>query len=418
MDAAKHPPPVLTKKQRGRLKKLRKRLQEVREGSETSGLTSLSDWSEWQELQVASQDLPVGPSVRLRRPSKYEEWQKAEGADSRDILWNFAQHLSRPRKRKGDEPSSSIPPWCTLHNPCTVQSVAVVELHLDASLFSWEEIKEQIPVLSLLLKGKKGKVVFPIETRWFQGPMPKSPSDVLMYASRSKHVKEAHASRTKVVEDNTSTEVLLQHVVGLLQELVLTEKLRKAEGFPMAIRKESFLNNEGLKRETPVTVLIPVDEAKEMLQSYNVQTETGNGDRFVSTAHHENPVRVFALDCEMVQTAQGSELARITLILLTEVGQKVEEQMSYKVMLDELVKPYGPILDYVTEYSGVTAACMDPVMTRLEQIQVALISIVHKNDILVGHSLENDMRALRLVHGKVVDTAVVFRAAGGRKYCK
>jgi hypothetical protein len=418
-DTAKHPPLELTKKQRGRLKKLRKRLQEVKEGSETSGLTSLSDWTEWQELQVTSQDPPVGPSVRRRRPSRYEEWQKAEGADSRDILWNFAQQLSRSRKRKRDEPSSSIPPWCTLHNPCTVQSVAVIELHLDSSLCSWEEIKEQIPVLSLLLKGHKGKLAFPIETRrWFQGPMPKSPSDVLMYASRLKHVKETHALGTKVVEENTSTYELLQHVVGHLHELVLPEELRKSEGFPMAIRKGSFLENEGLKRETPETVLIPLDEAKEMLQSHSVHTENGNGDGFVATAHHENPGRVFALDCEMVQTAQGSELARITLILLTGVGQKIEEQVSYKVMLDELVKPYGPILDYVTEYSGVTADRMDPVMTRLEQIQVALISMVHKNDILVGHSLENDLRALRLVHGKVVDTAIVFRAASGRKYCK
>jgi RNA exonuclease 1 len=88
------------------------------------------------------------------------------------------------------------------------------------------------------------------------------------------------------------------------------------------------------------------------------------------------------------------------------------------VMLDELVKPHEAILDYVTEYSGVTAASMDPVTTRLEQIQAALISIVGENDVLVGHSLENDLRALRWVHDKVVDTARVFRAASGRKYCK
>jgi DNA polymerase III epsilon subunit-like protein len=239
-----------------------------------------------------------------------------------------------------------------------------------------------------------------------------------MYASRSKHVKEAQVSNTKAVEENKSTEGLLQHVVGLLQELVLIDKQRKSEGFPTAIRKGSLLDNSGLKRESLATVLIPLDEAKEVLKSYEVETENENVNLFVATTRQENPGRVFALDCEMVQTAQGSELARITLILLTGVGQQVEDQVSYKVMLDELVKPYGSILDYVTKYSGVTAAIMDPVMTRLEQIQAALISIVHENDVLVGHSLENDLRALRLVHDKVVDTAMVFRAVSGRKYCK
>lgn len=419
VDEAKHPLPMLTKKQRGRLKKLRKRIQEVKE-SEKSGLTSLSDWSEWQELQKAEEDSPtVGPSVRLRKsPSGGNNgWQKAQGADSRDILWNFAQHLSRPRKRKREvPPATGIPSWCTLHNPCTVQSVAVIELHLDSSPCNWEEMKKLIPVLSLL--GHKDKVVLPIETRWFQGPMPKSPSDVLMYASRSKHVKEAQISNANALEESISTEGLLQHVVGLLQELVLTDKLRTSQGFPRALRKGSLFANGGLRRKTLATVLIPLDEAKEVVQSYKVETKNEDGNLFVATAGQENPGRVFALDCEMVQTAQGSELARITLILLTEVGQHVEDQVSYMVMLDELVKPYTPILDYVTEYSGVTAASMDPVITRLEQIQAALISIVRENDILVGHSLENDLRALRLVHDKVVDTAMVFRAVSGRKYCK
>ena len=35
--------------------------------------------------------------------------------------------------------------------------------------------------------------------------------------------------------------------------------------------------------------------------------------------------------------------------------------------------------------------------------------------VLVGHSLENDLRALRIVHGRVVDTATIFsHSSGGR----
>ena len=129
--------------------------------------------------------------------------------------------------------------------------------------------------------------------------------------------------------------------------------------------------------------------------------------------------RVFALDCEMVQTAKGYELARITLLQLTGVDQSVQDEVSYTVVMDEFVKPYGQILDYKTEYSGVTATILQDVTTRLEQIQAAVISIVGHDDILLGHSLENDLRALCLVHDTVVDTAVVFRARKERrKYCR
>jgi len=62
---------------------------------------------------------------------------------------------------------------------------------------------------------------------------------------------------------------------------------------------------------------------------------------------------------------------------------------------------------------------LEPVSTRIEQVQVALASIVGVRDILIGHSLENDLRALCLVHDKVVDTALLFRTeSGARKHCK
>lgn len=91
----------------------------------------------------------------------------------------------------------------------------------------------------------------------------------------------------------------------------------------------------------------------------------------------------------------------------------------YQVVLDLLVKPVRPVLDYKTQYSGITAAMLEPISTRIEQVQVALASIVGINDILIGHSLENDLRALCLVHDKVVDTALLFRTeSGARKHCK
>jgi hypothetical protein len=59
---------------------------------------------------------------------------------------------------------------------------------------------------------------------------------------------------------------------------------------------------------------------------------------------------------------------------------------------------------------------LQDVETRIEDIQVRLLSMLDEQDILVGHSLENDLHALRLVHDKVIDTSVIFRGMNGRKF--
>ena len=56
------------------------------------------------------------------------------------------------------------------------------------------------------------------------------------------------------------------------------------------------------------------------------------------------------------------------------------------------------------------------VKTRIESIQLLLLTLIHEEDVIVAHSGENDLRALRIVHSNVVDTSVVFRADNGRKY--
>jgi RNA exonuclease 1 len=43
-----------------------------------------------------------------------------------------------------------------------------------------------------------------------------------------------------------------------------------------------------------------------------------------------------------------------------------------------------------------------------EQVQVALLRLVSAEAILVGHSLDSDLRALRLYHRRCVDTAISY----------
>lgn len=45
-----------------------------------------------------------------------------------------------------------------------------------------------------------------------------------------------------------------------------------------------------------------------------------------------------------------------------------------------------------------------------------LETVMGTDTILVGHSLENDLRAMKFIHSKVIDSAVLFMRKNGTKY--
>jgi RNA exonuclease 1 len=49
-------------------------------------------------------------------------------------------------------------------------------------------------------------------------------------------------------------------------------------------------------------------------------------------------------------------------------------------------------------------------------IQEEFLQLVYKETILVGHSLENDLLALKICHDLVIDTAVLYKHPRGRSY--
>jgi RNA exonuclease 1 len=106
---------------------------------------------------------------------------------------------------------------------------------------------------------------------------------------------------------------------------------------------------------------------------------------------------IYALDCEFCKAGTISVLTRISLV-----------DFKGNVVFDELVKPAEEITDYVTRYSGITEEMLEGVETTIHDIQDLFLKHVSSEDILVGHSLESDLNVMRIMHSKVVDTAIIY----------
>lgn len=56
---------------------------------------------------------------------------------------------------------------------------------------------------------------------------------------------------------------------------------------------------------------------------------------------------------------------------------------------------------------------MQNVSTTLLDVQATFLSMFSSKTILIGHSLESDFKALKLIHSTVVDTSIMFPHKNG-----
>lgn len=105
---------------------------------------------------------------------------------------------------------------------------------------------------------------------------------------------------------------------------------------------------------------------------------------------------VLGIDCEMGFTTKGFELMRITAV----------DYFTEKTVLDTYVLPYGEVVDLNTRYSGISQINAD--FVSYNQALQELGAIMDKDTILIGHGLENDMNAMRLIHEQIIDTSILY----------
>lgn len=141
--------------------------------------------------------------------------------------------------------------------------------------------------------------------------------------------------------------------------------------------------------------------------------------------------KAVAFDCEMGYTTYGLELIRLT----------AASWPDGKPLIDVLVRPLGHILDLNSRFSGIfpehftnalpydysDAAPPPPPVTGTangntspatpQQLRIVptpaaarslLLSHIAPSTPLIGHALENDLNAVRLVHPTLIDTVLLF----------
>lgn len=110
----------------------------------------------------------------------------------------------------------------------------------------------------------------------------------------------------------------------------------------------------------------------------------------------ENAYKALGIDCEMGFTTQGFELLRITAV----------DFFSGNEVIDVLVKPIGTVIDLNSRWSGINEIAPDA--CEFEELIKLLNSVMDDETILIGHGLENDLNSMRIIHNKIVDTAILY----------
>lgn len=143
---------------------------------------------------------------------------------------------------------------------------------------------------------------------------------------------------------------------------------------------------------------------------------------YAATPPNMNPdaAKAVCFDCEMGYTVYGMELIRLTVTSWPDGAE----------LLDVLVQPLGEILDLNSQYSGVfpedlaravswsrdwKPPAQKPgerkILQKVSSPEVArelFFSLISPETVLIGHGLENDLNAMRMVHPKLVDTILVY----------
>ncbi|KAF6202563.1 hypothetical protein GE061_002961 [Apolygus lucorum] len=304
----------------------------------------------------------------------------------------------------------NIPSWVSLKCGSKISKVVCVVID-GASMSDYLKLEEKLPALKSLQY--QLEVITPyayggnFAKEFWSVPLSRTQRMKLITQHGSLKAaclkEEAFESLRKLYPTGTfeSEKVVVQKtsvVNGVKKTKVFDESLKDyinvVDAFP---RTELLLRSWDLLRES-----VPVPFATGYLATkYEGFVKTK--DLYLRVTD-KSPI--WAVDCEMCETCKGSELTRISII-----------NEDFEVVYESLVKPHNPITNYLTQYSGITPELLENEWTRLEDVQNDLRNLLPADVILAGHSVGNDLLAMKMFHPYVIDTSAIFNFSGvrGRK---
>ncbi|KLO08284.1 hypothetical protein SCHPADRAFT_944602 [Schizopora paradoxa] len=118
---------------------------------------------------------------------------------------------------------------------------------------------------------------------------------------------------------------------------------------------------------------------------------------------------VLALDCEMIYSTAGISCARVSVV--DGCGGKVLDEL---VRMDDGVE----VIDFNTRFSGVTDENYATAVLDLKAIRRSLDAFINTQTIIIGHALDNDLKTLRMIHHRCVDTTALYPHRSGPPFRK
>ncbi|KAJ5514210.1 Exonuclease [Penicillium fimorum] len=168
------------------------------------------------------------------------------------------------------------------------------------------------------------------------------------------------------------------------------------------------------RAETHVFKVSETKRLASILQFQTTPSQPGKG-----------PLEPVSIDCEMGYTTLGLELIRLTAVSWPKGCD----------LLDVLVRPMGEVLDLNTRFSGVTpqhyvsakpygtpipsasspsAGEKNKTNPPLQLVQSPaeardlLLKLLQPETPLIGHAIDNDLNACRIIHPTVIDTVLLY----------
>ena len=140
---------------------------------------------------------------------------------------------------------------------------------------------------------------------------------------------------------------------------------------------------------------------------------------------------VVAMDCEMIYTTGGVRVARVSVV--DGSGKEIfDEHVRMDEGVEVMLVPFifqcrilnrvhglSTLLffrDFNTRFSGITDEDYAKAVMDLKSVRRALDAFINSDTIIIGHALDNDLKTLRMVHHRCVDTVVLYPHRAGPPY--